>query len=143
MADDRLPLAVDLPDVKAEVERVFARYEAALVGNDVATLDELFLDAPNTIRYGAAENLYGYGEIAAFRAARPAANLARRLSRTVITTYGRNLATAATLFHRDGAPGRVGRQTQTWIRTPGGWRVAAAHVSVIDDPAHPAEEPRP
>lgn len=128
------PEDVDIADVKAEVEAVFARYEAALVGNDVATLDELFLDAPTTIRYGGGENLYGYAEIAAFRAARPAAGLARRISRTVITTYGRDLATASTLFHRPGAPGKVGRQSQTWVRTPAGWRVAAAHVSIIDDP---------
>ena len=126
--------AIDLPEVKAEVEAAFARYEEALVGNDVATLDGLFLDAPTTIRYGGAENLYGYSEIAAFRAARPAVGLARRLARTVITTYGRDMATASTLFYRETAPDRVGRQMQTWIRTPDGWRVVAAHVSVIEDP---------
>ena len=122
---------IDLPDVKAEMEAVFARYEAALVSNDVAVLDELFLKAPTTIRYGGGENLYGYDEIAAFRSARSAAGLARTLDRTVITTYGRDFAVASTLFRRDGAPGKVGRQMQTWARMREGWRVVAAHVSII------------
>jgi ketosteroid isomerase-like protein len=128
---------IDIPEVKAEVEAVFADYEAALVGNDVAVLDRLFLDAPTTIRYGGAENLYGTDEIRAFRVARSPAGLARRLERTVITTYGRDFATASTLFRRDSAPGKVGRQMQTWVRTADGWRVVAAHVSVIDDPGRP------
>ena len=126
--------AIDLPDVRAEVEAAFAAYEAALVGNDVAALDAFFLVAPTTIRYGGAENLYGHAAIAAFRAARSPAGLARRLARTVVTTYGRDTAVASTLFHRDGAPGKVGRQMQTWIRTPEGWKVVAAHVSIIADP---------
>lgn len=132
-------IGIDLPDVRAEVEAAFAEYEAALVANDVAALDRLFLDAPTTIRYGTAENLYGYAEIAAFRAARAPAGLARRLERTVITTYGRDAAVASTLFRRDGAPGRIGRQMQTWVRTADGWKVAAAHVSVIDQPAPPGQ----
>jgi len=122
---------IDKPEIKAEVEAAFAEYERALVTNDVAVLDRLFLDRPTTIRYGVTENLYGYGEIAAFRAARPSAGLARRLERTVITTYGDDFAVAATLFRRDTMPGKVGRQMQTWVRTADGWRVAAAHVSVI------------
>jgi hypothetical protein len=126
---------VNLPDVLAEVSAAFARYEAALVGNDVAALAALFRSAPETIRYGATENLYGAAEIAAFRAARSPVGLARVLERTVITTYGRDCAVAATLFRRGTAPGKVGRQMQTWIRFPGGWRVVAAHVSVIDDSA--------
>jgi hypothetical protein len=123
---------IDLPEVRAEVEAAFARYEAALVGNDVAVLEALFHDAPTTLRYGAGENLYGMDEIRAFRRGRSPAGLARRLDRTVITTYGRDCATASTLFHRDNAPGKVGRQMQTWIRFPEGWRVVAASVSVID-----------
>lgn len=126
-------MEVNLPAVVAEVEAAFARYEAALVGNDVAVLDELFWGGPHTIRYGIGENLYGPAEIAAFRAGRSPAGLARRLSRTVITSYGRDMAVAATLFHRDGAPGRVGRQMQTWARMPEGWRVVAAHVSIIEE----------
>lgn len=129
-------IEVNLPDVRAEVEAAFARYEAALVGNDVVTLTALFWDDPRTIRYGTAENLYGAAEIAAFRQARSPAGLGRRLSRTVITTFGRDLATTSTLFHRDTLPGRVGRQTQTWVRLPEiGWRVVAAHVSVIAAPS--------
>ncbi|WP_422039652.1 oxalurate catabolism protein HpxZ [Roseibium sp.] len=124
-------MEINIPSVKAEVEAVFAEYETALVGNDVATLDRLFLDAPTTIRYGGGENLYGYDEIAAFRSARSDGNLQRRLERTVITTYGTDFATAATLFYRDTAPGKVGRQMQTWMRTENGWKVVAAHVSVI------------
>jgi hypothetical protein len=126
------PMEIDIPEVKAEVEAVFAEYETALVTNDVEILDKLFLKSPTTIRYGGGENLYGYDEIAAFRSARSPKGLARRLERTVITTYGTDYATASTLFYRDGAPDKVGRQMQTWIRTEEGWRVAAAHVSVID-----------
>jgi hypothetical protein len=127
-------MEIDIPAVKAEVEAAFAEYETALVTNDVAALDRLFLKAPTTIRYGGGENLYGYGEIAAFRAGRSPAGLARALERTVITTYGNDFAVASTLFRRDSAPGKVGRQMQTWVRTTEGWRVAAAHVSVINDP---------
>ncbi len=125
-------MQINLPDIVAEVEAAFARYEAALVGNDVATLGALFWRSPHTIRYGIGENLYGAEEIAAFRAARSPVGLARRLSRTVITTYGSDFATASTLFERDTVPGKIGRQMQTWARTPDGWRVVAAHVSVID-----------
>jgi hypothetical protein len=126
---------INIAAVKAEVEAVFEEYETALVTNDVATLDRLFLDAPTTIRYGGGENLYGYDEIAAFRSARDSGNLERSLAKTVITTYGTDFATASTLFYRDTSPGKVGRQMQTWIRTEAGWRVVAAHVSVIDAPA--------
>jgi hypothetical protein len=123
---------INLPDVKAEVEAEFARYEAALMSNDVDALQSLFWNSNLTIRYGIGENLYGYQEIGAFRAARSPLGLERTTSRTVITTFGRDYATAATLFHRQTAPGKVGRQMQTWARTPDGWRVVAAHVSVIE-----------
>jgi len=122
---------INLPDVLAEVTAVFERYEDALVNNKVEVLDELFWNSPTTVRYGAAENLIGYAAIQAFRAARPATGLARRLSNTVITTYGRDTATAMTEFFRDGS-NRIGRQSQTWVRLPEGWRVVAAHVSLID-----------
>ena len=125
---------INLPAIKAEVEEAFARYEQALVTNDVDALQGLFWNSPNTIRYGIGENLYGYDEIGAFRAARSPVGLARTTSRTVITTYGNDFATASTLFHRQTAAGKVGRQMQTWVRTPDGWRVVAAHVSVIDAP---------
>jgi hypothetical protein len=123
---------INLPDVKAEVEAEFARYEAALMSNDVDALQSLFWNSNLTIRYGIGENLYGYQEIGAFRAARSPLGLERTTSRTVITTFGRDYATASTLFHRQTAPGKVGRQMQTWARTPDGWRVVAAHVSVIE-----------
>ncbi|WP_459617194.1 oxalurate catabolism protein HpxZ [Bordetella sp. 2513F-2] len=122
--------AINLPDVLAEVQAAFARYEKALTTNDVATLDELFWNSPHTLRYGATENLYGYAEIQAFRAARLAAGLEREILRTAITTYGRDFATCNMEFRRDGSP-RTGRQSQTWIRTGAGWRVAAAHVSLM------------
>ncbi len=125
-------MEIDRPEVKAEVEAAFQAYERALTGNDVATLDALFLESDRTIRYGMAENLYGHDEIAAFRASRPSAGLQRSLERTVITTYGHDMATACTLFRRPSAAGKIGRQSQVWMRTPDGWRVVAAHVSLID-----------
>ena len=121
---------INLPEVVAEVEAVFARYEDALVNNRVEVLDELFYDSSTTVRYGIAENLVGIEAIRAYRTSRPPTSLARRLERTVITTYGRDVATAMTEFHRPGQP-RVGRQSQTWLRFPQGWRVVAAHVSFI------------
>jgi hypothetical protein len=125
-------MELNKPTVLAEVEAAFARYEAALTGNDVAVLDELFWEDARVIRYGGGENLYGAAAIAAFRAARPSKGLMRRIDRTVITTFGEDFATASTLFFRDNAPGKVGRQMQTWVRMEQGWRVVAAHVSVID-----------
>jgi len=125
---------VDLPDVLAEVTAQFARYEKALISNDIAVLDELFRDDSRTLRYGIGENLYGYHEIMAFRAARPSVGLMRRTARTVISTYGRDTAVASTLFYRETAPGKVGRQMQTWVRFAEGWRIVAAHVSIIDEP---------
>jgi hypothetical protein len=124
-------MQVDIPEIKAELQAAFDTYERALVSNDVAVLDELFQNDPRTIRYGIAENLYGYGEIAAFRAARPAQGLTRSLERTQITTYGEGFGIAMTLFRR--APGKIGRQSQTWVRTLNGWRIVAAHVSLIDE----------
>ena len=122
---------LDLPDALAEVTEQFARYEKALVSNDVAVLDELFRADTRTLRYGIGENLYGYDAITAFRAARSPVGLMRKTAKTVITTYGRDTAVASTLFYRDSAQGKVGRQMQTWVRFPEGWRVVAAHVSVI------------
>lgn len=134
-------MEIDLPEVLAEVRAAFERYEQALVSNDVAILDGLFRQDSRTIRYGMAENLYGHEEIAAFRAGRPPRGLMRSRSRTVITTYGRDFAVASTLFHRDTAPGKIGRQMQTWVRCGEGWRVVAAHVSLIDTPKDEASDP--
>jgi hypothetical protein len=125
---------VDLPEVLAEVTAQFARYEAALVSNDVAVLDELFRADARTLRYGIGENLYGYDAIMAFRAGRSPVGLMRKTAGTVITSYGRDTAVASTLFYRDSAPSKVGRQMQTWVRFPEGWKIVAAHVSIIDQP---------
>jgi hypothetical protein len=127
-------MQVDLPEVLKEVTEQFARYEKALVSNDVAVLDELFRNDPRSLRYGVGENLYGYDAISGFRAARSPVGLGRRTDKTVITTYGRDTAVASTLFYRDSLPGKVGRQMQTWVRFPEGWRIVAAHVSIIDQP---------
>lgn len=124
-------VAINLPAVVAEVTVAFDRYEDALVNNKVDVLDVLFWPSPFTVRYGVAENLIGIDAIRAFRSARSPAGLARRLLRTVITTYGHDLATAMTEFERDTTT-KIGRQSQTWVRFPDGWRVVAAHVSLID-----------
>lgn len=123
-------LEINAPGVLAEVAAQFARYEQALTGNDLAVLDELFWHSPHTLRYGATENLYGYDEIAAFRAARPSQGLQREVLKTAITTFGRDFATANIEFRRAGSE-RIGRQSQTWVRMPEGWRVVAAHVSLV------------
>jgi ketosteroid isomerase-like protein len=122
---------IDLPNVVAEVRAAFEAYERALVANDVAALDAMFHEDARTIRFGGGENLFGYAEIKAFRAARSPVGLARTLSHTVITAYGRDIAVASTLFHRPTMPEKVGRQMQTWVRFPQGWRIVAAHVSAI------------
>ncbi|MET0350355.1 MAG: oxalurate catabolism protein HpxZ [Rhizobacter sp.] len=118
------------PQVLAEVNAAFDRYETALVTNDVAVLDELFWNSPHTLRYGVGENLYGYEAIQAFRAGRPSAGLERTLLRREITTYGTDFAMANVEFERKGAT-RIGRQSQAWMRTPEGWRVVSAHVSLM------------
>jgi len=123
-------MQINLPHVLAEMEAAFARYEDALVNNKVEVLDELFWNSPHTLRYGATENLYGFEAIQAFRASRPSQGLQRTCMNTVITTYGEDFATANTEFQRDGIA-RTGRQSQTWMRTPEGWRVVAAHVSLL------------
>lgn len=127
---------INIPEVVAEVTEAFQRYERALVANDVATLDALFWNNPHTLRYGLGENLRGYDAIAAFRSARPSINLTRRLDNTMIVTYGRDFATANTEFQREGSS-LTGRQSHVWIRTDEGWRIAAAHVSLMPQPGAP------
>lgn len=122
---------VDLPEVLDELRAVFEQYEQALVSNDVRALDRLFHDSPATLRYGLGENLYGYAEIAAFRAGRDARGLARSIRRRSFSTFGQDFGVASIEFTRDGEP-RVGRQTQTWVRFAEGWRVVAAHVSWME-----------
>jgi hypothetical protein len=128
-------MEIDLPDVVAELRAAFDRYEKALVSNDVPVLDELFRDDARTVRYGATEILYGYAEIKSFRAARSPVALGRKLSRTVITTFGREFGVASTLYERPSAPGKIGRQTQTWVKFPEGWRVVVGHVSLMEKSA--------
>jgi hypothetical protein len=122
---------IDLPEIVAEVRAAFVAHARAPVGNAGAAPDAMFHADLRTIRFGIVENLFGYHEIKAFRAARSPRDLDRTLSHTVITTYGRDVAVASTLFHRATTLGKVGRQMQTWVRFPEGWRVVAAHVSVI------------
>jgi len=123
-------MEINNPEVLAEVTAAFARYEDALVHNKVAVLDELFWRSPRTLRYGLGENLYGFDAIAAFRSGRPAVGLDREVLRTSISTFGRDFATANIEFRRGGSE-RIGRQSQTWVRFDEGWRVVAAHVSVL------------
>ena len=122
-------MEINIPEVVEEVRAAFLRYEKALTSNDVAVLDELFWDSPHTLRYGVTENLYGHDAIASFRAARTGI-FGRTLLKTVITTYGRDFGTANTTFRRDGAT-QTGRQSHTWLRTQAGWRIVAAHVSLL------------
>jgi hypothetical protein len=122
------PDQINLPDVHAELTAVFERYESALVANDVDVLIELFWDDPRTVRYGIDEQHVGHGDISAYRRTQAVATPPRRLRNTVITTFGHDVATADTEFVPDGSD-VVGRQSQTWIRTGEGWRVASAHVS--------------
>ena len=126
-------MIINDPGILAEVQDAFDRYEAALLANDGATLDAMFVAAPETVRYGVSEIQYGIDEIRAFRAIQQP--FTRTLERLVITTYGDAVATASTLFHRPDFPGQVGRQMQTWIKQDGSWRVAAAHVSMMVLPA--------
>nr|6BJT_A Chain A, DUF4440 domain-containing protein [Pseudomonas sp. EGD-AKN5]6BJT_B Chain B, DUF4440 domain-containing protein [Pseudomonas sp. EGD-AKN5]6BJU_A Chain A, AtzH [Pseudomonas sp. EGD-AKN5]6BJU_B Chain B, AtzH [Pseudomonas sp. EGD-AKN5]6BJU_C Chain C, AtzH [Pseudomonas sp. EGD-AKN5]6BJU_D Chain D, AtzH [Pseudomonas sp. EGD-AKN5] len=126
-----LEMQINLPEVHAEVTAQFVRYEKALTSNDTAVLNELFWNSPQTLRYGATENLYGYEAIAGFRATRSPNNLEREIVRTVITTYGHDFATANIEFRRLSHSQLTGRQSQTWMRTSQGWRVVAAHVSLI------------
>ncbi len=125
-------MEIDLPEIVAEVEAAFARYQTALIANDVPVLEALFWDDKRTVRYGGGENLHGMDEIRAFRRGRSPTGLDRNVERTTITTFGRDFATTSILFRRESAPGKIGRQMQTWARMPTGWCVVAAQVSTID-----------
>jgi len=127
------PLTLNDPSVVKEIEIQFAGYDAALRTNDVAALNGYFFDSPTTVRFGNAENLYGFAEISAYRA-RAVPPIDAQRDRTVITTYGKDFATVATLSRRPNAT-KVGRTMQSWVRFPQGWRIVAAHVSTIDDPS--------
>jgi len=130
-------MEINIPSVVAEVTAAFNRYEKALNTNDVATLDELFWQSPHTLRYGVGEQLYGYDEIAAFRAGRDpgagGAAVKRELLKLWVVTYGHDFGTANCEFLRHGAS-KTGRQSHTWMRTSEGWRIVAAHVSLLGEP---------
>jgi hypothetical protein len=126
-------LHVNQPDIHAEVTAAVMRYEKAFVANDISVLDELFWRSEHTIRYGATEVLYGVEAITAFRRARGAKGLARTIRRLVVTTFGADFATANLEFEREGAS-TIGRQSQSWVRMPEGWRVVSAHISSMPAP---------
>jgi hypothetical protein len=123
-------MEINIPEVVTEVTAAFERYERALNANDVEVLDSMFWNDPRVIRYSMMDNAYGFEAIHASRLARPKTDLKRTISNTVITTFGHDLATANTEFERVES-GRRGRQSQTWARMPGGWRVVSAHVSFM------------
>ncbi len=124
------PENIDRPTALNDVTAAFYRYEKALISNDITVLDELFWDDGRTVRYGATENLYGITEIRNFRNSRPSKGLDRLLRHTTITTYGEDMAVASTEFTRENSE-HVGRQMQTWVKFPCGWRIVAAHVSLM------------
>lgn len=124
------PQDIDHSAVLEAVTAAFYRYEKALISNDLAVLDELFWEDARTVRFGATENLYGIAQIRDFRNARPSQGLERLLRHTVITAYGEEMAVASTEFTRENSE-RVGRQMQTWVKFPCGWRIVAAHVSLM------------
>ncbi|MGF6937917.1 hypothetical protein OKW41_007079 [Paraburkholderia sp. UCT70] len=130
------------PAIVAEVTAVFEAYERALVDNDIGTMNVLFWDAPETVRYGIAEIQHGGEEIRAWRESCVPVPASRRRHRTVVTTFGRDYATVSTTFTSDATP-LVGRQMQSWARLGAhdapfaGWIVVAAHVSLIKAPDVP------
>ena len=121
---------INLPDIVAEVRAVFDRYEAALQASDIAVMEELFWNDPATTRYGVGENLHGWQAISDFRRSGKLGKFRRTLINTVITTYGRDFATANTEYQRDGEDSS-GRETKTLMRTPDGWRIVSAHASLL------------
>jgi ketosteroid isomerase-like protein len=127
-----MSLEVNIPDVVAEVRDCLDRYNAAINAGDADTLNGFFWSSPHTVRLGQSEHLFGYDEIAAFRSGTWKPGPERLLERAVITTFGRDFATASALFRRAGAPdGPINRQSQAWARFPEGWRIVAAHVSTL------------
>ena len=125
-----MSIAINLPEIVAEVSAAFQRYESALMRNDVAVLNELFWESPHTLRYGVSEELYGHAQIAGFRATRDPSDVERALVKVAITTYGRDFASANCEYRRVRS-GKFGRQSQFWMRTDAGWRIVSAHVSMV------------
>lgn len=123
-------MEINHPQTLAEVTREFNRYQQAILDNEVTVLNELFWNHALTLRYGIGENLYGHAAIAAYRGTRDATSVARVVGKTIVTSYGRDAATTNCEFVRGG---RRGRQSQSWIRMPEGWRIVAAHVSYLQE----------
>jgi hypothetical protein len=125
-------MIINDPAIVAELAALYPRYETALITNDVDTLVAMFWTGPQVMRFGATENLYGPGELEAFRKSRPSAGLARSVTRLDIVTFGQDFGSVTLEFERD-TPGGVvrGRQSQVWVRIPEGWRIVQAHVSLL------------
>jgi hypothetical protein len=135
MTDSIAAAEINLPEIVAELRELYARYEQALVSNDVGTLVAMFWASPHVMRFGVTENLYGENELEAFRKARPAANLARTVRRLDVVSFGRDFASITLEFLRDSPRGAIlGRQSQVWVRLPDGWRIVSAHVSLLPQP---------
>ena len=125
-------MTINDPEVIAELSALYPEYERALVTNDAEKLIAMFWAAPQVMRFGVTENLYGREELEAFRKGRPSANLARTVKRLDIVSFGRDFASITLEFERIAAEKVVqGRQSQTWVRMPEGWRIVAAHVSLL------------
>lgn len=125
-------MQINDPEIIAELKALYPLYEMALTTNDVETLTNMFWASPHAVRFGATENLYGVDEIEAFRNARPATNLSRRVLRLEIATFGRDYGSITLEFERDAPGGAVrGRQSQVWVRLNEGWRIVSAHVSLL------------
>ncbi|HTJ33231.1 MAG TPA: oxalurate catabolism protein HpxZ [Dactylosporangium sp.] len=120
---------IDRPDVVAEVTAAFTDYEKALVAGDVGALDAWFWNSPQVTRFGIADRQEGAAALHEWRAAQPPLPAGRRLYDTHVTTFGSDLATVTTMFDYPGSQDRPGRQSQTWVRFPEGWRIVHAHVS--------------
>jgi hypothetical protein len=125
-------MQINHPEIVAELESLYPKYEAALMANDAETLTRMFWTSPLAMRFGVNENLYGIEEIDAFRKGRSPANLARRVRRLEIVTFGRDFGSITLEFERT-VNGKLisGRQSQVWVRFPEGWRIVSAHVSVL------------
>jgi hypothetical protein len=127
-----MTMLINDPETMAELQTLYPKYEKALVTNDVDTLTQMFWSSPRAMRFGVGENLYGIEEIESFRKGRSPANLARTIRRLDIVAFGKDCGSITLEFERtvDGKT-TLGRQSQVWVRMPEGWRIVAAHVSIL------------
>ena len=125
-------MTINDPEIVAELQALYPRYEQALMANDAETLTKMFWASPRAMRFGVTENLYGIDEIEAFRKGRAAVNLARTVKRLDVVTFGRDFGSVTLEFERTiNGQTTSGRQSQVWVRFPEGWRIVSAHVSVL------------